>query len=641
MAVVPSEISSAFIRREATVGPVTSARYRRLGLLYGAMCVLGILPTVFGMSPAMRAAGLGLWIPGGGFLAAGGFAILLFPVTLALFAVAVFAWFGAGMVLAPAIVWIGAAMLAGSMTQGEVSPLAVFLVPAMVAGIGVYAYRRAQTRKTAELAKLEARNRYLPAAITEAMEVAAPVPAPAERELTAEDLASVRYALDRALQPVGQMNGYDKVDQFQTSALRYQINHLGYGLGMLQCHYTPSFHGYLSQAQRNLIELYLDKRIWGYWLYESAWGHLNITDPDPATKDNIMLTGWLGIQLCMYMANTGDRRYAEPGSLPFTLNKHRAFNHDAHSIAHSVLKNFLDSEFCLYPCEPNWVYPICNHYGMTSLAIYDRLFGTKYVPATLERWLHNLDTEFTDYSGSVIGLRSALTGLRFPFPAGEAGFAGFENCFAPERANRMWAIGRHELKYIMKPDQTGANRIMLSGRGFDFGNYKAGFAGAYGMIMDSAREFGDYEMADAAQRSLDQDCGRADDGGVLRYSKASNLSNAMAMRARIHRRDDFRNVIVQGPPESVFRGPILTEANYPDVLVARAFSNGEDLELVLHPGAAHGAQQIKLERLKPGAAYAMSGGDEQSFTADASGTASLIVDLRGRTPLHVVPQALN
>ena len=43
--------------------------------------------------------------------------------------------------------------------------------------------------------------------------------------------------------------GYDKVDQFQTSALRYQINHLGYGLVMAQCMYTPNFHGYLSQAQ--------------------------------------------------------------------------------------------------------------------------------------------------------------------------------------------------------------------------------------------------------------------------------------------------------------------------------------------------------------------------------------------------------
>jgi hypothetical protein len=239
-------------------------------MIYAAMCILGLLPTILSMSPSLQAAGLGLWIPGGGFLAVGGWATLLFVLTLALFALAVFAWFGAGMVIAPVIVWLGSALLAGKMAGEQSWFLAPYFVAAIVAGIGIYAYQRQQARKTAELAKLEARKRSIGTAIAEAIEVAAPVPAMAERELTPDDLASSRYALDRALQPVGQMNGYDKVDQFQTAALRYQINHLSYGLGMLQCMYTPSFHGYLSQAQRNLIELYLDRRIWGYWLWESA-----------------------------------------------------------------------------------------------------------------------------------------------------------------------------------------------------------------------------------------------------------------------------------------------------------------------------------------------------------------------------------
>src|SRR5262249_1033967 len=160
-------------------------------------------------------------------------------------------------------------------------------------------------------------------------------------------------------------------------------------------------------------------------------GHLNFTNPDPADKDNIMLTGWFGLHVGMYMLNSGDRHYTEPGSLTFRLNRHRAFPHDIHSLEHSVLRNFLGAPFCLFPCQPNWGYPICNHVGMPSMAVYDRLFGTKYVASALDKWLKSLETEFTDYSGSVIGLRSELTGIRFPFPAGEAGFAMFENCFAP------------------------------------------------------------------------------------------------------------------------------------------------------------------------------------------------------------------
>jgi Linalool dehydratase/isomerase len=637
MAVAAHEVVQQFISREATKGPVTTSRQRRAALIYAAICVLGLVPIVFGMPPGAKAAGIGLWIPGGGFVAAGGWAVLLFPVTLVLFALAIFAWFGAGMVIGPILVWGGAAILAGAMTGDAIWLPAVFLVPAMVAAIGIYAYQRAERRRTSELQRFEARRKTLPAAIAEAIEIAAPIPSFAEREMSAEDLAAARYLLDRALQPVGEMNGYDKVDQFQTSAWRYQINNIGYALSMIQCHYAPSFHGYLGQAQRNLIELYLRRKIWSYWIYESAWGHLNLTNPDPADKDNIMLTGWFGLQVGMYMLNSGDRRYAEPGSLTFRLSPHRAFAHDLHSIEHSVMRNFLGAPFCLYPCEPNWVYPICNHFGMASLAVYDRVFGTKCVDAVLDNWLKSLDTEFTDYSGSVIGLRSELTGIRFPFPAGEAGFAIFENCFAPERAQRMWAIARGELKYIMKPDASGADRIALAGRGFDFGNYRPGFAGAYASIMDCAREFGDYQTADAAQRALDQDCGRALDGGVLRYSKASNLSNIMAARSRIHRRDDFRKTVTQGPPESAMRGPILAGAKYPDVLVARAFSNGEDLELVLHPGANPGTQNIRLERLRPGANYVMRNGAEHRFAADNSGAADLSIELRERTRLQIAP----
>jgi hypothetical protein len=186
----------------------------------------------------------------------------------------------------------------------------------------------------------------------------------------------------------------------------------------------------------------------------------------------------------------------------------------------------------------------------------------------------------------------------------------------------MWATARQDLKYIIKSDETGAKRLSMPGKGFDFGNYKSGYTGVYAMLMDTAREFGDYEIADAALRALDEDCGRADDGGVLRYSKGSNLSNAMAMRARIHRRDDFRRTIAEGPPEASLRGPILTDAKYPEVLVARAFSNSDDLELVLYPGAKPGPHEIRIERLRPGAKYAMRNGSEHAFTADNNGRAS-------------------
>ena len=44
MAVITSDIAEPYIWRAPTVGPVTSARHRRTAAIYGAMCILGLMP---------------------------------------------------------------------------------------------------------------------------------------------------------------------------------------------------------------------------------------------------------------------------------------------------------------------------------------------------------------------------------------------------------------------------------------------------------------------------------------------------------------------------------------------------------------------------------------------------------------------
>ena len=636
-----SAIADSFVTQSLTasgraLGPVTAARLRRTAWIYAAVCAIGILPVLLGASPALKAAGLGLWFPGAGFLASSGWSLLLLPLTAVVFGASLIAWFGAGMVVAPVFVWGGAALLAGALTGDAIWGPSAFIVPAATAFGAVALYRRGEQRRAQGRARREERAAYLSPSAVSSFARAEREPV-GRRELSFEDLGSVRYVLDRALQPIGELRGFDRIDQFQTSALRYQINHAGNELAEIQCAYTPSFHGYLSEAQRNLIEQYLQRQIWSYWLYETAWGHLNFTNFDPAARDNIMLTGWFGLHVGLYMSTTGDRRYAEPGSLSFRLNERTVYRHDVHTLAQSVADNFASSAFCLYPCEPNWVYPICNHYGMTSLLLHDRLFGTSHVPDNLDKWLANLDREFTDESGSIIGLRSSLTGLRFPFPGGELGFAPFENCWAPERAQRLWTIAHHDLARAITKDANGEARLSIPGRGFDFGNYRLGMASTFAAIAAAAQEFGDEEIAHAAQRSLEQDGAPTHDRGVTHYQGMSNLGNLSAVTGRLRRRGDFRRVATEGPPASVFQGPILAGAKYPDVLVAHAFSHGEDLELVLHSGGGPEVQSIRIERLRPGRAYELRGAEKQRFNADSSGAAELQVALRGRTALEIVP----
>ncbi|MBM4335333.1 MAG: hypothetical protein FJ108_05370 [Deltaproteobacteria bacterium] len=620
-------------------GPVTAARQRRTALIYAALCALGFLPVLAGAPASWQAAGLGLWLPGAGFLAVGGFAVLLFPLTVALFGASLIAWFWSGMVLAPLIVWLGAAALAGAAADESIWAGATFLVPVFSLATLSYFRSRGTRRRAAKREKQQARAAFVPASWAEVQKRAAARPSPAARELSVDQIESVRYALDRALQPADRWDGFDIIDQFQPAALRYQLNHLGFALALYQCHYAPSFGGHLGLAQRNLIERYLQRRVWGYWVYESCWGHLNFTNFDPVARDNIMLTGWFGMHVGQYMVSSGDRRYGEPGSLTFRLNERTAYVHDIHTIAESVAKGFDRSDFCLFPCEPNWIYPICNHYGMTCLAAHDAAFGTTYVSDHLPRWQEMLDREFTDESGSYIGLRSQHTGIEAPFPAGEAGFAWFANCFAPDRARRLWAVAREELRPALVNDASGVARLVLPGRGLDPGHYRFGHTMDYATILLCAREFGEDEIAEGAQRALDLECGLATNGGVRRYAHSSNLANALAIQGRLARTGDFRASVVEGPPASVLSGPRLADARYPDVLVAKAWSEGDALDLVLHPGAKPGRQTLGIERLRPLARYAVTGARASELVADARGGATLEVDLDGRTELRVAPRA--
>src|SRR5512139_3023129 len=78
-------------------GPVTRARQTRAMAAYLVLAALGLVPWTLDAAAPWQAAGAGLWVPGGGFLVDGGWAVLLLPITLALFVLAMIAWFWAGM----------------------------------------------------------------------------------------------------------------------------------------------------------------------------------------------------------------------------------------------------------------------------------------------------------------------------------------------------------------------------------------------------------------------------------------------------------------------------------------------------------------------------------------------------------------
>lgn len=616
-------------------GPVTRARKRRLRVFYVACAAIGLLPWLLEGPPFWRGAGLGLLFPGAGFLAAGGWALVLLPMSMALFLVALFAWFAAGMVIAPPLVWGGAALLAGAMTGDEpwsFAPLAALVL------LGAWSLRHHLKQRRlleAQWAKREQRQAYLPAAMIEVAERAVPRPAADEHELSEAQVAHSRLLLQRALQPVGELAGFDRIDQFQTASLRYQLNFLGYALALMQSQYTPNFHGYLSEAQRRLIDQYLQRPIWRYWRLENLWGNLRY-NPDPVGKDNIMLTAYLAQQVGMYMLASGDRRYAEPGSLTFRWNDRVAYAHDLHTLHRSLTWNFDHSPFCLFPCEPNWIYTGCNFFGLRALAAYDRLFGTDTLFRIAPRFTEQFLAEFTNAAGSVVSLRSTLAGFTAPFPGGDAGSVQALGLISPSLAQRFWAQARHDMGPLIR-EVDGRPTFQLPGKGLDFGNYRRGFTGIYGGLLMQSREIGDATFSSALVNALQKDGHPTRDAdGVLTYA-GSNMANAVVFLGTLMQRDSYREALTVGPPAEALRGPLLTDAAYPEVLVAKARSHGDDLDLVLYPGRTDGQHKLTVARLQADRLYAVSGATEPRIRADAHGTCRLSVPLHGRTEVRLQP----
>lgn len=114
MAAVDTDILGRSVHafHHSPTGPVTAARHRRNTLVYAALCGLAAFPFVFDATPAWKAFGRGLLVPGGGFFAIGPWAVLVVPAILFLFWRAIIVWFWCGMVLAPLLVWLGSAGLA-------------------------------------------------------------------------------------------------------------------------------------------------------------------------------------------------------------------------------------------------------------------------------------------------------------------------------------------------------------------------------------------------------------------------------------------------------------------------------------------------------------------------------------------------
>lgn len=633
-------------KRATPNGPITTARLRRTAILYGVLFLAGVTLAGLAPSPGLRAFALGLVVPGGGFwvYAAGdalsmvehvGLALLTLPI----FLLALFAWFGSGNVMAPVVVWLGSALAAGAMGHDLTWSSATLFVPGLVVVGGVSRFFLRRRTLAAAQARRERRNAFLTNSRAVATPTASASSLPLVEELSTDDLAAMRFLLDRALQPISDFNGFEWIEQFQTSAVRYQVMALSYALSLVHFARLPAFRGYLSVAQQNLIEKMKDHRVWRYWALENAWGNLRLdADPmAPATHDNVMYSGWYAAMIAMYASNTGDDRYDLPGAITLRHPSGRDFVYDFPSVVRILAENFGRSVFCLFPCEPNWIYTTCNNFAGIALKTQDRLRGTDYWSTVGPTYERKIEDEFMTVDGRVVAIRSAGTGLTIPALTSvvtDAGTAFYMHPLLPAIARRSWEIVRHDL---LELTDGGAQ---LETRGVDFidtGNYRRSNATTLASVMATAAEMGDSPVAQTLLQRFDADHPVVTSGGVRHHPGVSVMGHILAFNARAGRPNAMHDLVAVGMPERFRSGPLLDDVEYPQVLVARAVSDGRALEAVLYPGDRQGRQSLGLSQLRPGSLYRCEGSVAAEVLADAAGTARVMVDLDGRTEFRLCP----
>lgn len=124
-----------------------------------------------------------------------------------------------------------------------------------------------------------------------------------------------------------------------------------------------------------------------------------------------MVSGYVLLAAALYQITTRDDRYTKKGSMEFVVTENARYKYDLGSIADAVFRNMDQNRWSLYPCEPNWIYTLCNLVGISGLVASDKVLGNNYGDRLKERFGSALASEFSNADGTILPIRSELTGV--------------------------------------------------------------------------------------------------------------------------------------------------------------------------------------------------------------------------------------
>ena len=154
----------------------------------------------------------------------------------------------------------------------------------------------------------------------------------------------------------------------------------------------------------------------------------------------------------------------------------------------------------------------------------------------------------------------------------------------------------------------------------------------YASIADTARQYGNDEVADAAIRGLDADSFLGMDAERPFAVRVATMSTICKARwGRLYKQDDFLSARI---PK--YEGPILASAPHPEVLVTYANGRDDQLCLTIEPTAGAGRFPLAFARLRPNTEYLIESSGA-TFTTTDEGTGEVELALAGRITTIVRP----
>ncbi|MFQ6114816.1 MAG: hypothetical protein ACE5NG_12170, partial [bacterium] len=421
-----------------------------------------------------------------------------------------------------------------------------------------------------------------------------------------EDSARLTYfILDLALQPLGDWRGFNSLDQFGQSALRYKLAFMTYALAQVHYLQLPAYPTPFQEAIDRLIQRMMQKRVWSYWYFENLWGNWK-KNPDPVYEMNVMYSGHLANMIGLYEWLFNDHKYDEPGSIRLVWDEDTAFEYDHASLVERLYSQMHDNPYHSIACEPQQVFAMCNDHAALSLMLFDATHNTQLSDVN-HSYIENLDHLFHGDDGFFNYPYYYHLDVTLPLHLGVGdGWAlALMHPFARQRVRSMYPAFFH--RHGRWQDDSTAT---VTGHVFEFmdiGDYRLSDASqvSFGLLL--ASEVGDTTFAKGLWRHAVRKYQPINKDGTMYFSRASLLVNSVFLLGRVNQPDGLWRLYNQGWPTSHFHDPHLKDLNLNQVLVLRAdYAPESGLTFVLKPRHQRTTQiEVNITDLQPDVEYTL------------------------------------